>query len=332
MPMAKHTSPRQMRGRMSILTCSGAYLRRIGPLWRSATKCRRTGAFATRNSSVTTCRSRKLRSCPPYFFGQVMPIQPLAPTLRLNSRENDPLPSFGEKVPASISWRRKARTSWRNSLASGGSSIGSKLKLKVIDTSRALGNEGPELVGAVRRDHPAETLSPHRLVAEFLAPRPEAPRRMMQRMLVGEAHRTVHLVGDSRPGAGCLAAAHLGDRHLGDGDLRARAGLRGGVRCRTRGGHLARQYRQIVLDRLELGDRAPELRAVERMLHRLLENLFEGTGHLLQPHGRAKSHQPVLVESDGLHHLGHHSVERHIVLRLARQARRLANRQARCRD
>src|ERR1700724_3368265 len=70
--------------------------------------------------------------------------------------------------------------------------------------SRALGDEGPELVGAARRDHPAETLGPHRLVAEFLAPRPEAPRRMMQRMLVGEAHSTVHLVADSRPGAGCL--------------------------------------------------------------------------------------------------------------------------------
>src|SRR3984893_4406567 len=207
-----------------------------------------------------------------------MPIQPWAPTLRLNSRENDPLPPSGEKVPASISWR--------SSLASGGSSIGSKRKLKLIATSRVLGDEGPELVGAARRDHLAETLGPHRLVAEFLAPRPEAPRRMMQRMLVGEAHRTVHLVGDSRPGAGCLAAAHLGARHLGDADLRPRAGLRGGVGCRPRGGPLARQYRQIVLDRLELGDRAPELRAVERVLHRLLENLFGATGQLRQMHGR----------------------------------------------
>src|SRR5262249_23173213 len=61
-----------------------------------------------------------------------MPIQPLAPTLRLNSRENDPLPPSGEKVPASASWRRKPRTSRRNSLASGGSSIGSKRKLRFI--------------------------------------------------------------------------------------------------------------------------------------------------------------------------------------------------------
>jgi hypothetical protein len=54
MPMAKHTSPLQMRGRMSAFTRSLPYLRITGPLWRSATKCSRTGALATRSSSVTT--------------------------------------------------------------------------------------------------------------------------------------------------------------------------------------------------------------------------------------------------------------------------------------
>src|SRR5277367_766610 len=126
-----------------------------------------------------------------------MPIQPLAPTLRLNSRENEPLPLCGEKVPASSSWRRKARTSWRNSLASGGNSTGSKRKLVVIGSSRfaraydyrgsssVLSDEGPQLVGAGRRDHTAETLGPDRFVAEFLAPRPQPACRMMQRMLIG---------------------------------------------------------------------------------------------------------------------------------------------------
>src|SRR5437870_3677913 len=92
-----------------------------------------------------------------------MPIQPLAPTLRLNSRENDPLLRSGEKVPASISWRRKARTSWRNSLASGGSSIGSKRKLKLINVSVAhrhphatSGLSGANLVG----DHGTGIASP----------------------------------------------------------------------------------------------------------------------------------------------------------------------------
>src|ERR1700736_6728248 len=102
-----------------------------------------------------------------------MPIQPFAPTLRLNSRENEPLPPSGEKVPAAISWRRKARTSRRNSLASGGSSTGAKRKVAFSRAVRSVGDEGPELGGAVRRDHPAEALSPHRLVAELLAPRPQ---------------------------------------------------------------------------------------------------------------------------------------------------------------
>src|SRR5260370_13178801 len=144
-----------------------------------------------------------------------MPIQPLAPTLRLNSRENDPLPPYGEKVPASASWRRKARTSRRSSLASGGSSIGSKRKLKLIGvsmacrhprksggpgasggacqfwipafagmtksvrSSRYLGDEGPELVGAAFRDHPPEARGPGRLGAELLPPPPQPARRLI---------------------------------------------------------------------------------------------------------------------------------------------------------
>src|SRR5271155_650287 len=102
-----------------------------------------------------------------------MPIQPLAPTLRLNSRENDPLLRSGEKVPASISSRRKARTSSRNSFASGGNSTGAKRKLKLIDASRSFGDKGPELVGAALCNHPPETGGPDRLVAELLAPRPQ---------------------------------------------------------------------------------------------------------------------------------------------------------------
>src|SRR5258708_33529525 len=47
MPIAKQTSPRQIRGRMSILMCSGAYFSSTGPLCRSATKNRRVGALAT---------------------------------------------------------------------------------------------------------------------------------------------------------------------------------------------------------------------------------------------------------------------------------------------
>ena len=46
---------------------------------------------------------------------------------------------------------------------------------------------------------------PMRLVAEFLAPGPQPPRRVVQRMLVGEPHRAVHLMRDRGAGAGGLA-------------------------------------------------------------------------------------------------------------------------------
>src|SRR6516165_7567147 len=154
-----------------------------GPLCRSAVEWAWVGARAASISSVTTYRSSCERSWPPYFFGHVMPIQPLAPTLRLNSREKDPFPPSGENVPASISSRRKARTPSRNPLASGGSSTGSKRKLKLICASRSCGDEGPEPVGAMLSDHPPEARGPHRLVAELLAPGPQPARSMVQRVL-----------------------------------------------------------------------------------------------------------------------------------------------------
>src|SRR5271155_1520476 len=238
-----------------------------------------------------------------------MPIQPLVPTLRLNSRENDPFPPYGEKVPAAISSRRKARTSSRNALAWGGSSTGSKRKLKLIGASRSCGDEGPEPVDAALRDHPPETRGPDRLVAELLAPSPQAARRVVQRVLVGEAHRAVNLMGDRRAGAGRLAAAHLGDRDLTDRDVRARARLGGSVGRSARRRYLARQHRQIVLNRLELGDRAPELRAVERVLHRLLEDLFERPGHLLQADRGPEADEQILIDGRRTHGHGHAAVE-----------------------
>jgi hypothetical protein len=59
-----------------------------------------------------------------------MPIQPLAPTFRLNSGEKDDcFLSPGRKVPFSCSSRKKARTSRRSSSASGGRLTGSNWKL-----------------------------------------------------------------------------------------------------------------------------------------------------------------------------------------------------------
>src|ERR1700719_172472 len=134
-----------------------------------------------------------------------MPIQPLAPTLRAKAlaTENGARSLSGVNVPASISWRRKARTSWRNFFASGGRSTGSKRKLYANQLLTflslcALGDRGTQRVAAALGDQLTEPLGPQRLVAELLAPCPQPARRMMQRVLVGEAHRAVHLMGDRR--------------------------------------------------------------------------------------------------------------------------------------
>ena len=52
---------------------------------------------------------------------------------------------------------------------------------------------------------------------------PQPPRRVVQRVLVGEAHRAVHLMRDRGAVAGGLADPHLGDRDLGLGRLVADA-------------------------------------------------------------------------------------------------------------
>src|SRR5580698_5103897 len=120
-----------------------------------------------------------------------MPIQPLAPTFLAKRAALSPRLPCGLNVPASISCLRKARTSLRSSLHSGGRSAGSNWKVFCIVASRSSRHERPQLVGAGGGDHAAEALGPQRLVAEFLAPAPEAPRRMVQRVLVGKAHRAV---------------------------------------------------------------------------------------------------------------------------------------------
>src|SRR5713226_3543226 len=73
----------------------------------------------------------------------------------------------------------------------------------------------PEAVGAARCGEAAQFDRPVALDAELVAPRPQAPRQMMQAVLVGEADGAVHLVGDLRHLAGGLAAARFGD---GDGE------------------------------------------------------------------------------------------------------------------
>src|SRR5215468_3469148 len=70
-----------------------------------------------------------LRSPPPYFLGQVMPIQPRAPMARLNAGE-----WLVAKSPAGAQWpparasAKNARTSFRSASQAGGKFTGSKRK------------------------------------------------------------------------------------------------------------------------------------------------------------------------------------------------------------
>src|SRR5580693_6070425 len=198
MPIEKQISPRQMRGRMSILICSGAYFKSTGPLCRSATKNRRVGALATRISSVTTYRSRKVRSWPPYSFGQVMPSQPRSPTRRENSRASasSRFGLCGSNVPAAISSARNLRTSLRSLTHSLGRRIGSKRRAAVIDVSPFVqafrlklsrGHQRPQFIGAAGGDELAQFDRPVAFRAEIVAPGERAQTVAMQDVFDGEA-------------------------------------------------------------------------------------------------------------------------------------------------
>ena len=88
-----------------------------------------------------------------------------------------------------------------------------------------------------------------------------------------------------------LAGADLGGCHLQEeravaGVTRAeRIGRR--VRRRVGGRHLAGKTRQVVLDGLELGDRALEGHALGRIAHGHVEHALQGTRHLGGPDGGA---------------------------------------------
>src|SRR5262249_61563015 len=71
------------------------------------------------------------------------------------------------------------------------------------------GQVRPERCSAALGDRTSELGRPVALAAELGAPRPQAARRELQRMLVREADRAVYLMGDRGADARRLAHAHL---------------------------------------------------------------------------------------------------------------------------
>src|SRR5205809_5164873 len=87
----------------------------------------------------------------------------------------------------------------------------------LLSLSEACGEIGPERVGTARGDAATQLHRPATLAAELGAPRPEPARREVERVLVREADRAMHLVHEAGRNARGFA-----DPHLGDGDLEAR--------------------------------------------------------------------------------------------------------------
>src|SRR6186713_3108374 len=137
-------------------------------------------------------------------------------------------PGSGLKVPASISLARKVRTSSRRAWHSGGRRIGSKVSSVAMSVSSSSRQHGPQAIGALRRDDLPKLDGPGALVAEIVAPGPQAAREAVQCVLLREADGAQDLVGDACPLRGGLADADLGGggfeehglvegRRIGDG-------------------------------------------------------------------------------------------------------------------
>src|SRR5688572_8317920 len=119
-------------------------------------------------------------------------------------------PGSGLNVPASISWARNARTSWRSAWHSGGRRIASKVSSVAMPVSLAFRKHGPQPIGALGGDQLAELDRPGALVAEVVAPGPQAAREAMQDVLLGEADGAQHLMGDAGAFGRGLADPDLG--------------------------------------------------------------------------------------------------------------------------
>ena len=119
-------------------------------------------------------------------------------------------------------------------------------------------DEVPYVVGPCRQNCTSEDILPERFVSVLVTPGPQAPREVMQLMLVGETHGAVHLVRDFRPDPSSFAHPRLGHRHVYR-ELLVIEMLECGIGRSSRGGSLPRQHRQLALDRLELRYRPSEL-------------------------------------------------------------------------
>src|SRR5262249_7711692 len=139
-------------------------------------------------------------------------------------------PPCGSRLPASISLAMNARTSPRSASHSGGRRMASNVSCVAMTASLARREHRPQAVGALGGHQIAEFYRPSALIAEIVAPGPQAAREAVQRVFLREADGAEHLVGNGRAFARCLAHADLRRRSfkqdclIEDGSTRDRIG------------------------------------------------------------------------------------------------------------
>ena len=113
---------------------------------------------------------------------------------------------------------------------------------------------------------------------------------MVQMVLIGETNRTENLMGDRGRLAGGFPRTDFRRRDLEQG-VSASVQRAAGDLCGDIGGRgFSRQDRELLLDRLKLANRSPELHTLSGIGDTQFENLRNRSGHLTGPDKRTDGH------------------------------------------
>src|SRR5260370_18902086 len=135
---------------------------------------------------------------------------------------------------------------------------------------------GPGGAGAARGAGRAEGAGPLRSPPDLGPPRPEPARHELELVLPGEADRAVDLVRDRSADSRGLADTDLGGRGL-EPQVAPVGSAERVRRSDPRRGRVAGEDGEILLDRLELADRLPELAPLGRLAGRQREDRLEAS-------------------------------------------------------
>jgi len=205
MPIAKHTSPAQNARQHVHLHVLGHNFIRIGPLCRSATKCRPHRCVGDAEFLGDDVALEKMRSRPPYFSARSCRSNPWRDAagkflaVRIAVAGTRRVEGAGARFP------RQERATPAQFVAFGWQAIWSKLSAVLMALIQLAGRDKrPEFF----RPREAMRLPSARPISSLGGSRRHASMRSriaMQDVLVGEAIRAVHLMAIAAPS--CAASA-----------------------------------------------------------------------------------------------------------------------------